>query len=216
MSTTPTPEPNETELALPPSRSKAKSVFSSPTKQDRIRWHLFREKRQSFEEIAEVQGVAISTVEASVDRVEAYRALTSNAEISAELNSMVMDLAPDAKTALKGALKAEHVIRKTNEEGCSEVISRSPDDKTRLAAFSVFQKLADRQLPKGGGVNIAVQQNAGGQAPVNDGVKHLSFEELLRQRRALKGMTNDENVEDAEYENIDESAEEDEDGDEES
>jgi hypothetical protein len=122
---------------------------------------------------------------------------------------MVMDLAPDAKTALKGALKAEHVIRKTNEDGYSEVISRSPDDKTRLAAFSVFQKLADRQLPKGGGVHVAVQQNAGAAVGPE---KHISFEELLRQRREAKGLTNGDAIQEAEYVDVDESDEEDEDG----
>ena len=170
---------------------------------------MFREKRQSFEEIAELQRVDIATVEASVDRVEAYRALTSNAEISAELNSMVMDLAPDAKSALRGALKAEHVIRKTTPEGATVEVSRSPDDKTRLAAFTVFQKLADRQLPKGGGVNIAVQQNAGTAVGTD---KHVSFEELLRQQRELKGLSNGDAIQEAEYEDIDESDEEEEDG----
>lgn len=206
MSTQPT-----TDITIPASRSR-KSVFSKPTKSDSVRWHMFREKRMSFEEIAELQHVDIAAIEASVDRVEAYRALTSNAEISAELNSMVMDLATDAKSALRGALKADHVIRRTTPEGASVEVSRSPDDKTRLAAFTVFQKLADRNLPKGGGVNVAVQQNVN--ASVNPD-KHISFEELLRQRREAQGLSNGDSVQEADYVDVDESDEEDEDGDEE-
>ena len=192
---------------------RSADTLKPPNKLDRARWHLFNQ-RKSYEEIAELHGVKVESVQQSIDRVQMYRDLTSASEIGLELNSVVLQHVGHVNAALSDALTAEHVIRKTNEKGVTETISTSPDHKTRLSAIDRVLKIADRNLPRGGGVHVAVQQNTGGSQPANDGTKHLSFEELLRQRRALKGLGNGDEVEEAVFEDVDESAEEDEDDDE--
>jgi hypothetical protein len=189
---------------------RSADTLKPPNKLDRSRWHLFNQ-RKSYEEIAELHGVKVLAVQQSIDRVQMYRDLTSASEIGLELNSVVLQHVGHVSAALSEALTAEHVVRKTNSEGVTEVVSTSPDHGTRLHAIDRVLKIADRNLPKGGGVHVAVQQNAGGgPAPTE---KHISFEELMRQQRTAKGLTNGDAIEEAEYVDVDESEEEDEDGD---
>ena len=191
-------------------------ALKPPSKEDRIRWHLFSGQRKSYDEIANLRKSKVTAVQSSVERVEAWRSLLSASEIGVELNAIVMEHIGAVSGALSESLTAEHVIKRTNDAGKEEIISRSPDHKTRHEAIDRVLKIADRNLPRGGGVNIAVQQNAGGGVPAPGGERHLSFEELLRQRRQLKGLSNGDEVQEAEFEDVDETAEEGEDGDEES
>ena len=191
---------------------RALGALKPPSKEDRIRWHLFSGQRKSYDEIANLRKSKVKAVQASVEKVEAWRSLLSASEIGVELNAVVMEHVTGVSEALEGALSAEHVVRRTTSEG-DEVVSRSPDHKTRLDAIDRVLKIADRNLPRGGGVNIAVQQNAGG-TPGVDATKRLSFEELLRQRRKAKGLPDGGEVQDAEFEDVDNEFDDDDEDDE--
>lgn len=179
--------------------------ISAPTKRDRTVWYEHR-RRLSHEEIAQRHNMKVEAVKSAIDRFEIYRSLTSNEEIDMRLNAVVLNQINRGEKALQEALTAKVVVRKTDSEGRTVVDYSEPDHKTRLEAFKEIRGMADRNIPKGGNVQVNVQQNAGEGASVERG---RGFEEMVRAARERKGLTNGENIEEAEYEDIDESADED-------
>lgn len=199
--------PESTELAISPRRVPRES-FGKPNKQDRARWYLFR-KHVTVEEIAKRHNVNIIAVQKSIDRMEAYSAQTSNEIVDMRRNEMAINLADKTESALSRALEAKIVVRRESKKDSSKmvVVSRDPDHKTQIEAARVAKELMEAVIPKGGGVNIAVQQNAGAAV---EPVRRSNFADRLRAVRERKGLTNTDNVVDVEYENVDETAEEDE------
>ena len=178
-----------------------------PRQIDRVRWYLYRQ-HVSLEEIAARHNCTVLTVQDSINRMEAHRALTSSEEIDMKMNSIVLRRLERAEKVIEEAQNAEIVITHTDPEtGETEITHRAPDHATRLAANEQVRKIADRNIPKGAGVQVNVQQNAGEQTAH---IRGRSFEELLRKAREDAGLTNSENIQDAEYEEIDETRDEDE------
>lgn len=201
-----------TELAVAAPRIPAKdNSFTKPNKQDRARWFLFKNSI-SVEEIAKRHGVKLIAVQKSIDRVQSYQTQTSNEIVDMRRNEMAINLADKAEEALGRALEAKTVVRRENKKGKLVVVSKDPDHKTQIEAARQVKELLEASIPKGGGVNIAVQQNATQQVEV---ARRSNFEERLRAARERRGMSNSENIVDIEYENVDETAEEDSDEDEE-
>jgi hypothetical protein len=204
--------PESTELTISPRRNgNGRSATVKPNAADRARWFLFR-KHIVIEEIAKRHGVTVQKVQTSIDRMESYNAQNSNELVDMRMNELVLNQADQMEKALAGALNAEVIIRRPNAKNPNKsvIVSRDPDYKTRLEALGKATDLAASLRPKGGGVNIAVQQNTG---VVADSARRLTFEERLRQIRQEHGMRNDANVADAEYTEVDESAEQFEEGD---
>lgn len=196
---------------------KSLAALKPPSVQDRKRWYMWKFDRMSVDEIANRCKVKPKVVQQSIDKMDGWKAIMSGENIGIELNAVVMEHIGAVSGVLAESLKAEHVVKRTNEEGVEEIVSRSPDHKTRHEAVDRIMKIADRNLPKGGGVQIAVQQN---NKEVKVAPARLSFEEVLRQRRQARGLGNGESIEDpppqdAEYVDADDEDEEDEDGEEE-
>ena len=203
-----------TELAISPRRNgNGRSATVKPNATDRSRWFLFR-KHIAIEEIAKRHNISVVAVQKSIDRMESYNAQTSNELVDMRMNEIVLNQADRMDKALAAALTSEIVLRRPNAKNPNKsvIVSRDPDHKTRLEAHRELRQLAERTIPKGGGVNIAVQQNTG---IVADSARRLTFEERLRQIRQDHGMRNDANVADAEYTEVDESAGQFDDGEEE-
>ena len=191
---------------------RGESQIKKPTGRDRVVWSLYHQ-RISIEEIAERYHTDVMKVQASLNRMEAWRALNSGDEVATALNEMVLKQIPDLHKSLTGALRAKRVITSTSlETGETDIVDRVPDHVTQMAAVEMVRKIADRNIPKSGGININnLQQNnagGGGESPA----RGRGFEALLRKAREEAGLTNADNVEDAEYVDADESGE---DGDEE-
>ena len=196
---------NDTALAIS-GRGRPYRV-KQPRQIDRVRWYLYRQ-HVSLEEIAERHGVSVLSVQDSINRMEAHRALTSSEEIDMKMNSIVLRRLERLDKVIAEAQEAEIIITHTDPEtGETEVTHRAPDHATRLAANEQVRKIADRNIPKGAGVQVNVQQNAGEQTAH---IRGRSFEELLRKAREDAGLTNSENIQDAEYEEVDETRDDDE------
>jgi hypothetical protein len=195
-----------TELVVSPPRPPTKdNPFKKPSKQDRARWFLFKNS-VSLEEISSRLGGRIIDVQKSIDRVQSYQAQTSNEIVDMRRNEMVLNLADKAEAALSRALEAKTIVRRENKKGQTVVVSRDTDHKTQIEAFKQVKELLVAPIPKGGGVNIAVQQNATQQVEVS---RRSNFEERLRAARERRGMTNSENVVEVEYADVDETADDD-------
>jgi hypothetical protein len=187
-----------------------RELGKKPNSIDRRRWYLFRQ-RMSVEEICTRENCSLEAFQNSLHRMEAYRALNSSEEIEMAVNEAVLKLLPESFKSLREAVKAKVVTRQqyVDEKGRqkSKVISTEPDHGIRLQAHDRVQRMADRMIPKGGGVAVNVQQNNAG----GDGggvVSRRSFEEVLRERRREQGLSDGMTI-DAEYEDaseVDESA----------
>jgi hypothetical protein len=191
-------------------KSLALRKTGKPTQRDRVIWYERESEHRSIDEIAERHRMSVPAVDAALLRMSAWRHMYSQAEIDLRYNRIALEKADKVDHALDQALRAEVVIRKVDETGKTVVDYKEPDHKTRLEAAKQAVEIANRNLPKGGGLSITnlQQQNNSGVAPVASG---RSFEEVLRDRRQLKGLTNSSNVEEAEFVDVDESAEEDDD-----
>jgi len=174
-----------TQLAI---RDSVKIV--RPSKIDRTCWHLFRQ-HVSIDEIATRLNRSLPNVQKSLEKMEVYRALTANEEVNMRYNEIVLENIDAAGKVMRDGLKAVTVTREdyTDAKGKkrSRVISREPDHPTRFKAAELVQKSADRALPKGGGVNVNVQQN---NANLNEAAPGKSFADRLRQRREAMGLSN--------------------------
>jgi len=197
--------PESTALALSGSRPpRPPRELAKPNKQDRSRWFLFH-KHVPIEEIAKRCNVSIIAVQKSIDKMEAYKAQTSNEIVDMRRNEMAINLADKAEAALGRALGAQTVVRRENKRGKLVVVSRDPDHKTQIEAARVTKELMEAVIPKGGGVNIAVAATASAAAET---ARRSNFEDRLRTIRERRGLTNTANVVEAEYEDVDETAEE--------
>jgi hypothetical protein len=192
------------------------SLTRKPSTKDRRIWYLFR-NRMTPEEIAARERVSLAVVQKAIERMEVYRALTSNEEIEMAINAAVLQLLPDSFKSLREAVKAKVVTRQMvpNKKGefVPEVVSIEPDHSIRLQAHDRIQKMADRMIPRGGGIAVNVQQNNANNGDGGGMVSRRSFEETLRERRRERGLS-DGMTTDAEYEdveNVDESADDHED-----
>jgi hypothetical protein len=196
-----------TELVIAPPRPPTKdNPFKKPSKQDRARWFLFKNS-VSLEEIASRLGGRIIDVQKSIDRVHSYQAQTSNEIVDMRRNEMAINLADKAEAALGRALDAKTVVRRENKKGRTVVVSRDPDHRTQIEAAKQVKELLEASIPKGGGVNIAVQQNATQQVEVS---RRSNFEERLRAIREKRGMANQVTIVDAKIDpDEEESTEED-------
>lgn len=198
--------PESTELAISPRRAPAEKLYAKPNKQDRARWFLFK-RNVPVDEIAKRHNCTLVTVQKSIERMEAYNAQTSNEIVDMRRNEMAINLADKTEAALGRALDAKTIVRRENKHGKMVVVSRDPDHKTQLAAAAQVKEILTATIPKGAGVSIAVQQNNTQQV---DNSRRSNFVDLLRAARERRGMTNSDNVIQAEFEDVDETAEEDE------
>ena len=194
-----------------------RELGKKPNSTDRRRWYLFRQ-RMSPEEICAREKCSLEVFQNSLARMEAYRASVSTDEIEMAMNAIVLRRLPEADKALGDALKAKVVTRHQYVDGKgrqkSKVISTEPDHNIRLQAHDRLQRMADRMIPKGGGVAVNVQQNNAGGGDGGGVVSRRSFEEVLRERRREQGLSDGMTI-DAEYEDVsevDESANDHDDG----
>ena len=186
--------------------------IKKPAPKDRVIWSLYHQ-RISIEEIAGRYNTTIDKVQQSLNRMEAYRAINSGDEVGLALNAMVLKRIAETDRAVGEALRAKNIIREVDPAtGKTVIVAKTPDHTTQMAAAEYLRKVADRNLPKGGGVNVNVQQGVG---IVPEGAaRGRGFEALLRKAREDSGLTNTDNIVEGEFEDVDESEEDDEETDE--
>jgi hypothetical protein len=190
----------ETALAL---ISRPTASLGKPTRKDRDIW-LMKKRGWSDDQLATSFHVSVDKIRLAIDRWDLYRASFANEEIDLSINQMATALLPKAQKVLEDGMKAT----KTEERwvrGKRVIVSKVVDHTTRLKSFESFKNLIEAVRPKGVGVQVNTQINnpAKDQAPAVP--KGFDFESRLRMIRAEKGLSNDDTVEDADFEDGDES-----------
>lgn len=172
---------------------------SRPTRNDLARWFLKR-RGHDEEAIAAMQGVGIGAVKSSIDLVEQHRALVDDDMVNMRINEAVLNLMDKNEKVLSDAMSATREI----PAGRSGKTKKVPDFKTRLEAIAAQRSLIETTRPKGAGLVLNQQFNNGASGAAGGGASR-SFEDRLRLAREKTGLSNEAMVQEAEFEDVDES-----------
>jgi hypothetical protein len=188
----------ETALAL---ISRPTASLGKPTRKDRDIW-LMKKRGWADGELATRFGIGVDKVRLAIDRWDLYRASFANEEIDLSINQMATALLPKAQKVLEDGMKATKTEERYSKG--KRVITRMvADHATRIKTLDSFKNLLEAVRPKGVGVQVNTQINnpAKDQAPAVP--KGFDFESRLRMIRAEKGLSNDDAIEDADFEDDD-------------
>lgn len=181
-------------IARPKSR-KAKT----PSRSDRVCWYLSKVERLSYDDIATRQGMSLLAVGQSIQRMNDHKALHSDEAVNLAINELVLKRVENVDKVIMGAMSAK--IVSSEKRGKRWVKTTRPDHATQLKAVDTIKGFIETIRPKAGGVNIAMnQQNnlqGGGSSEVRVGGN--TFEERLRRMRDAKGLSNNDEVIEAEF-----------------
>lgn len=147
-----------------------------------------------------MQGVGIGAVKSSIDLVEQHRALVDDDMVNMRINEAVLNLMDKNEKVLSDAMSATREIT----VGRSGKTKKVPDFKTRLEAIAAQRSLIETTRPKGAGLVLNQQFNNGASGAAGAGASR-SFEDRLRLAREKTGLSNEAMVQEAEFEDVDES-----------
>lgn len=197
-----TENPSTPSLALQKVTERRNSRSSKPpSRSDRVRWHLFKQNI-SPEDIASRENVKLTAVWDSIQRMEAYKNLHSDEEVNMQINAIVIEQAKTVGKVIGRAMQAKHTVTvKSGKVGKERWRSTKVDDHaTQLKGVEAFRALVEATRPKGGGVNIAVQNNNGnGGGAATSRERGNTFEERVRRMRERKGITSSDDVVEGEF-----------------
>jgi len=155
----------------------------------------------TFDEIATRQNMSLVQVGNAIQRMEDHSALNSQDMVDLALNEAVLKSMSGVDKVLAGGMKA--VIEGSERRGKvgeeKWVKTSRPDHATRIKTLETIKGFVESTRPKGGGVNIALQQNNAGGGGGDIRPQGHSFEERLRKIREAKGLTNNDVVVEAEF-----------------
>lgn len=181
-----------------PQPAPAKPAFSlpkatKPTPKDRRRYAMIR-RGHSIEEVAGIEKVSVETINKSLLVMTMYQDAYSHESIEFATNEVFLSKLDAISTTLDEAMKAQ----RPNQQGVMEA-----DHDMRLKAIQTAKSLLDSIRPKGGGVNVNVQQN--NNVNPSNGPARGGFEGIVRrlEERRQAQATPVEIVQDAEFEEID-------------
>src|SRR6185437_1422403 len=188
----------ETALAL---ITRPTASLGKPTRKDRDIW-LMKKRGWSDADLATRFKVGIDKVRLAIDRWELYRASFANDEIDLEINQMATRILPQAEKVFKEGMKATktQVVHK----GKKVISTRIADHATRIKTLDTFKNLLEAVRPKGVGVQVNTQINNQGKEVNTAAPKGFDFESRLRMIRADKGLSNEESIQEGDFEDADE------------
>lgn len=188
-----------TSLAMTLVTSKSERA-SKPSKKDKNRYLLSR-RGWTPEQLAGRENVKETVIKDSIARYQLYRDSLAIDEQDLHIAEMTQRLMPGAEKVLVGAMAAKRTVYVGKR--ARQVV----DHDTRIKAVETIKSLMETGRPKGGGININTQVNNGhgeGGAPL--AVRGFDFEARLRNIREKKGLVNDEEIPDAEFEDVQSTA----------
>lgn len=174
--------------------------LGKPTQKDRNIW-LLKKRGRSDDELATLFGVGIDKIRQAYDRWDLHVSKYDNIELDRALVEVGMEMLPQVKKSIAGALTATKL--ETVTKGKKVIQRRVADRATQLKAVATYRDLMEVTRPKGVGVQVNTQiNNPGGDKPSST-PKGFDFESRLRMIRADKGLSNDDAVQDGEFEDVD-------------
>lgn len=182
-------------LSKPPAK-----LSKAPQRRDKDFW-LMRKRGWTDEQLAVRFNCKPETVKACVDRYELWRANFANDEVDLEVNQMLMRVLPKAEKVLKDGMAATKV--EINTRGKKVISKRVADHHVRFKAVEMAQSFMEATKPKGIGVQVNTQvNNPGGQQGGPQAPQGFDFESRVRQLREKRGLSNNDDFVDGEYEDV--------------
>lgn len=148
--------------------------------------------------------MSVIAVGKAIQRMNDHKVLHSEEAVNLAINEMVLKRVENVDKVIMSAMGAKVVgSEKRGRVGKERwTVTSRPDHATQLKAVDTIKSFIETIRPKGGGVNIALQQNnnAGESAGISP-AKSFDFEARLRTIRERKGLASESSeFVDAEYE----------------
>ena len=141
--------------------------------------------RKAGDETARIAAKLKITVEEVEDRIrgfESARAALSQDMIGMVMNAEVMEAMRGAGGRLNRVI--HHAKRFTGAYDPEGNPIYEPDDQMSVEAVKVAGELAERAMPKSGGINIGINNNPGGGSSGGNG-QVKTFEQRVREKRGV-------------------------------
>lgn len=200
------PETEKAEAAVVPAKPRRKSKSTALTTYRRLdlsrrylpppagadlrRWFLYEGQGMSVIDIAAREGnTKPEIVQASIDYIKEYQFRNHIGMLNAKTVQVAMERLDDVSTTLKGALKADKVVHVDRETG---ELKKAPDWGTRLKAAAENRAMIETMQPRTPGVMVNQQFNTA--VAGYSGGGGMSFESVLRRKREMKGLANEQEV----------------------
>jgi hypothetical protein len=132
---------------------------------------------EKVEDIALSEGVSVKAVEKSIRQITLEKAVHNQQNLNTAVISMLMGNLRHVNSAFQSGLGAKNYIEKKNADGSTELVAVD-DTELQLKALQVYGKYLEAMHPKGGGVNVNVQQNNPTQ--INNNMRNSGYEGVLR------------------------------------
>lgn len=201
------PETEKAEAAVVPAKPRRKSKSTALTTYRRLdlsrrylpppagadlrRWFLYEGQGMSVIDIAAREGnTNPDIVQASIDYINEYKFRNQLSIVNAKFVQVAMEQLDDAGAAIKGAMKATKVIHVDRDTG---KVKTAPDHAMRLKGVAETRAMIETMQPRTPGVMVNQQFNTA--VAGYSGGGGMSFESVLRRKREMKGLANEQEVE---------------------
>lgn len=176
--------------------SKPKSLRAMTT--DHYRWIRANVGGLSLQDIADLDGVDINEVRASILRYDRKRAALTRDEMEARQIEAIQKNAAAQEAAIYRALTATRPV--TIVENGEETVIREPDYDVQLRAVQAQISMVESLAPRGGSkVQVAIQNNNGrmrGSSAISDSMED-NLRAVIEKRKQLPTAVIEGNFEDA-------------------
>lgn len=168
----------------------SRRYLPAPAGADLRRWFLYEGQGMSVNDIAAREGGAKpEVVQASIDYIKEYQFRNQIGILNAKTVQVAMERLDDTNVAIEGALKAKKVVHVDRETG---KVTQVEDHAMRLKAAAENRALIETMQPRTPGVMVNQQFNSSMAVNGYGGGGGMSFESVLRRKRELKGMVNEQ------------------------
>ena len=168
----------------------SRRYMPAPEGKDLTRWFMFEGQGMSVADIAAREGTTPAKVQSSLDYIKQYMFRNQLQVLNAKTVQVAMERLDDSNVALKGALKAKKVVHIDRATG---KITQVEDHATRLKAVAENRAMIEMMQPRQPGAIINQQFNTAFSGTNGTG-GGMSFESVLRRKRELKGIVNEQEV----------------------
>jgi hypothetical protein len=111
--------------------------------------------------------------------VELHKSLNTQANLNGAVVGMLMSNLPHVDRTFQKLFKAKNYIEQKQADGSTKLVPID-DTATQGKAIELFGKYVDAMQPKGGGLNLKVQQNNSNQAIAHSNAQTGGYEDMLR------------------------------------
>jgi len=140
--------------------------------------YLRHDQGEKAEAIALSEGVSVTAIQKSIKMIHFHRALNTQANLNTAVVGMLMGNLGRVDKTFQKMFKAKNYVEQKRADGSTKMIPID-DTSTQLKAVEVYGKFIESMQPKGGGLNVKVQQNNSNQSSAITNVRSGGYEEML-------------------------------------